>query len=290
MIRCPAAGGIYWLRLFDCGPRKVAVFTEVPGNPGMSVTNAMTELIDQLARDFGVRRRGLAVFEVWPRGAPIPGVPTIRRVRLGDELRWNGSTWSDVRTLVGRSVPRLPRHAEIYRRVLALGGGVRVEIYRPAFEVVPVDHLPPPHNPARCAHFSRFRSLETRAHLDPHDRKATGRRFLATMTPNDLRRCRFHAADWRAIADESVRIVERVGPADQHLYVAAAEKAQLPTADLQWLISLFREPVYISGGGFRDGQHRGCALRFSGSERVAVVVRDELVEVRSDDWTYRGGG
>jgi hypothetical protein len=55
-----------------------------------------------------------------------------------------------------------------------------------------------------------------------------------------------------------------------------------------WLESLFRDPVFIGGGSYTNGQHRGCALRFSGAERAAVVVGYEFLDEFSTDWQYEG--
>ena len=39
-----------------------------------------------------------------------------------------------------------------------------------------------------------------------------------------------------------------------------------------------------------NGQHRGCALRFSGVERAVIHVSDELLGKECIDWTYEGDG
>ncbi len=47
LIEVPLAGrpaGIYWLRFYRGTPRSVALLTEVPGNPSLSVTNAMSRV------------------------------------------------------------------------------------------------------------------------------------------------------------------------------------------------------------------------------------------------------
>ena len=57
-----------------------------------------------------------------------------------------------------------------------------------------------------------------------------------------------------------------------------------------WLCSLFDDPVFIGGGSYTNGQHRGCALRFSGAERAAINTRDESLGMVCDDWVYGGDG
>jgi hypothetical protein len=64
----------------------------------------------------------------------------------------------------------------------------------------------------------------------------------------------------------------------------------LPTGDLRWLLSLFDNPINIEGGSYANGQHRGCALRFSGAERAAVVTGSEVLGHVCTDWTYLGDG
>jgi hypothetical protein len=188
----------------------------------------------------------------------------------------------------------LPPHAELYRRVRDLGGGVYEEVFGEIFEAVPVARLPPPHNPARCLHHERFERLEREGsgvRAASHEAALqVGEIFLATLAPNDIRACPYHKAGWRAIADESLRIIEAFGPSDTERYFAEALKAPFNDRDKGWLTSLFDDPIFIGGGSYRDGQHRGCALRFSGADRAAVVTGDEFLREECTDWTYQGDG
>ena len=102
--------------------------------------------------------------------------------------------------------------------------------------------------------------------------------------------CRFHNANWKAIADESVQVINRFGQQDASVYQRAGEQSRFAGEDRRWLISLFNAPIKIEGGSYNDGQHRGCALRFSGAAQAAVVVRTNLVEQRCADWHYQGDG
>jgi hypothetical protein len=182
-------------------------------------------------------------------------------------------------------------HEELYAAVKAMGGGTTRDVWRPVFSAVEVGELPPPHNPGSCAHSARFKDLEERVRAEGvNDELAAGRLFLGTLTPDDRARCRYHEADWAAIADESVRIVEELGARDQDDYLEAAERSALRDDDRGWLESLFFDPVDIAGGSYTNGQHRGCALRFSGAAKATVVTGDEFVETVVDDWTYQGGG
>jgi len=87
-----------------------------------------------------------------------------------------------------------------------------------------------------------------------------------------------------------VRIVEVLGVCEHDEYLEAATQSRLGENDRSWLESLFFDPVDIEGGSYTNGQHRGCALRFSGAARAAVVTGDEFVETVDDAWTYEGGG
>ena len=94
-----------------------------------------------------------------------------------------------------------------------------------------------------------------------------GRQFMLTLTSEKVAACRFHNANWKAIADESVQIINRFGQQDASVYQRAAEQSRLAGEDRRWLISLFNAPIKIEGGSYNDGQHRGCVLRFSGAAR-----------------------
>jgi hypothetical protein len=150
---------------------------------------------------------------------------------------------------------------------------------RQVFEAIPVTDLPLPHNPYQCKYHDRFKVV-TRDY-----RWAEGaREFVASLTIDEVKGCQYHQANWAAIADESVRVVEVVGPLRPAVYyIHEARRSSLgggdPSrgGDLRWLLSLFETPVIIDGGGYTDGQQRGCALRFSGAKRAVVVTRYETL-------------
>jgi len=122
---------------------------EVPGNPSMSLTNAISRISDFVAGRFSLRLDELTVFEVWPKGAVMhPGVqrvtftddgaekvPGYRDRRDPDRVELDGFTgrpqwWSSkrraVEKIVGSRLPELPPHEELYAAVKAMGGGTRV--------------------------------------------------------------------------------------------------------------------------------------------------------------------
>lgn len=251
--------GIFWLRLYATSQRDhVAVVTEVPGNPSSSVTNCVSRIAYSIERRFGIPPGRLVLYEVWPQGSPADN-PGIRRVDLGEAPDWANASKADIEAIIGCVLMDLPSHDELYRRVLALGGGAMREVFRSVFEAVPVADLPPP-------------------------------AFLATLTRRDLRRCEFHKARWKDIADESVRVIEALGRRDAQDYVEAAQHAHLRRDDLRWLVSLFADPIVVKDHSYTDGQHRGCALRFSGAHRAAVITGEEYLGEVSADWTYEGEG
>lgn len=295
LVSVPFGGrepGIYWLRMFVAGVDHVAVVTEVPGNPSFSVTNGTSQIISYVMERFGTPSHQLALFEIWPRGSEGWGIPNVKRVRLEPTLQWTESSRAEIESLVGASLPELPAHEELYRRVLAMGGGVTEERSRPVFEAVTVSDLPPPHNPWRCEHVDRFRLIaeQTQADSRLQANLEAGRTFLGTLTPADRRACRFHKGRWKVIADESVRIINQLGHRDLADYAAEATRSHLGKTDRDWLVSLFSHPIFIGGGAYTDGQHRGCALRFSGAEQAAVATDDESLGDTCVDWTYRGDG
>lgn len=300
LITCPFEWDrkpvICWVRLFqdlDAEPSGVAVVTEVPGNPGGSIANEHSTIQAALVDQFGAQLDSLALFQVWPKGC------------FGEEASWAkidragfaeapDTSRAEVERLVGQDLPDLPEHDELYRQVLELGGGVWDEAFRRVFEAFPVEELPHPHNPSACAHHERFERI--RAGMPDTDdwrgrNLEAGRLFLESLTTDDLAGCRYHRHDWRAIADESVRILDACGDrADSDEYLDAVRRSPLADIEKRWLRSLFGDPVFIGGGSYTNGQHRGCALRFSGAERAAIHTSDESLGMLCIDWVYGGDG
>jgi hypothetical protein len=163
-----------------------------------------------------------------------------------------------------------------------------VSAWGPVFSALNVRDLPPPHNPNKCAWFDRFEAIERRLLEEAGGETAlmgdqefdcalaAGREFLATLSAEDRSGCpRYHAADWRAIAGESVRILEELGGSQElETYSSAARRSRLRQPERSWLVDLFCDPIYVIGDRYEEGQHRGCAVRFSGAERVAAVIEE----------------
>ncbi len=286
--------GIYWFRLIRAASGvRVGVLTEVPGNPGLSVCNDIEGILQYLDEKYELREDSTAIFEIWPRGCIDEDVQ-INRVSFEASVSWDAAQREDIETLAGGALPPLPNHEELYARVRAFGGGTEEELWRPRFEVFPVTELPPPHNPSRCDYASTFRNLEAESSCAPpglHDATlAVGQHFIEALARLDRSQCWYHRANWKTIADESVRILRRIGHENPDRYRAEVRKSKLPQRDRRWLDSLFADPIFVNGGTYTNGQHRGCALRFSGATHAAIHTNDESLGTVCNDWVYLGGG
>jgi len=299
LINVPAALGdpsIYWLRLYSAHSSSVVVVTEVPGNPGQSVTNAIERVADFTCTSFSLDPVQLVLFEMWPKSSRW--TPSVKRVviprRRGTQPAWIRSSRAEIEQYIGRKLSDLPLHDALYAAVRALGGGVLVERRQDTFTALPVEELPPPHSPSRCDHASRFRQIASRLVSEGRPTRdislAAGREFLASLSPADLQSCARHRANWKAIGDISAAIIDSHGQQDRAVYLDAARRSLLASEDRELLMTLFVNPIVASSGACTDGQHRACALRFSGAARAAVVTGTALLETVYDDWTYEGDG
>lgn len=277
-------GSIYWLRLLCEDSRTVAIVTEVPLNPGAFMKEITNDIQLHIERVLSIDMHDLTFYRVLPRGYPHPDAPIVfTKDKRSISLNRLG-------TSLGLQLPDLPANLELRRKVIELSGAETKYERRDVFEAVPVTDLPPPHNPFRCAHRSRFNTMADEARW--MDLSEVGRRFINSITVDDVSSCWWHqAANWTAIANESIRVVETVGELEPRAdYRSEARRSGLSDEDLGWLKSLFDEPIIIAGGGYTDGQHRACALRFSGASRAAVITGYENVAIRRNDWEYEGDG
>lgn len=254
--------------------------------------NGLEVLVAVLRDRFGVDIKKLTFFQIWPAG--YSGSATeVSQVVLGKRPRWNDVDRAVIEALVG-PLPSLPNHQELSKLVGDMGGWVQDPIFRDVFQAVPVTSLPPPHNPSDCAHADRFQQIlktmpNTRQNVLARDLEA-GRLFLESLQPNDRKACDYHRGNWRAIADESVAIITSLGVQDTSEPYQLEANKRLKGRDRNWLWSLFNDPIVINGRSYTNGQHRGCALRFSGAERAAVVVDTEETGQFTYPWTYQGDG
>lgn len=296
-VKVPVWGGpaICWLRLYrhvGASPEAVAILTEVPGNPGKSIVNGHEFFTKYLEDEFRADMSSMMLVHVWPADFSDP--PTWSIIDPVKGLAAADTSRTALEALVGQEFSSLPAHDELYGAVLRLGGGNWEEHSRPVFEALPVEELPMPHNPAGCDHYDRY--LRIRASISPDlprdevDQQA-GRDFLDSLDARDRARCWRHDGDWRSIADASAIIVDRLGRSDPDHYIEAAKAMKLKKKDRRWLVSLFFDPIFIGGGSYTNGQHRACALRFSGAPRAAIAIEHEITgSVCTDFWTYTGGG
>lgn len=275
---------IYWLRLLCDAPSVVAIVTEVPLNPGRPMPENEDKIRSHIELILGASIRQLTFYRVLPRGYPLPESPVVltkARISISLDL---------LETSLGLPLPPLPENKELRTRVLELGSAAAKHERRTVFEAVSTANLPPPHNPYRCAHRSRFNNMREEDRWA--DASEAGSRFISSLSTEDAAACWWHqAADWAIVANESVRVVETVGRLmPEGNYRRAARQAGLSDKNRPWLISLFEEPIIVTGGGYTDGQHRSCALRLSGAPRVAAVTGYENVAIRTNDWQYMGDG
>jgi hypothetical protein len=263
------SSGLYWLRLLqgvDATP--VVLLTDVDGNPGCSVVNGVEEVCAQVAEQF---LDGASA--VWVTSREGLGSDTRKEVfsRVTFSQEYENPVWEELTTgqmdeLAGRVAP-VPDDL----RALVLAAGGRLDEPEPlTFKVIPVATLPLPRNLFRCMHADRFMSL-LEAH--EHDPQAAASEFFAVTSHGEMAECKYHDANWKVVCDLAVEIIEFLGstPSDDDLE-AAVDGADLPGPEAWALHSLLgADGLSVSQTGYGNGQHRGCAVRFSGATRVVVV-------------------
>jgi len=272
--------GIYWLRLYEGSEHDVAVLTEVPGNPSRSITRGRMRILEWIAREHGIQLDRLVLFEIHPRG--FRGWNEAGVARVGALSGPRPASREEIEGLVGSRLPELPAHADLYARVLDLGGGPTGSVYRTLYETIPTLDLPPPQDLFRCPHHARF---ARRKAADPDLARSWD-----VVRPGDRRTCAYHLHNWKAIADESVRVLRSVPGGDQEACFEQATQGILSGEHLEILLSLFVDPVRIIGGEYDNGQHRACGLRFSGAAEVVISPGEEELHAEAADWTYLGDG
>lgn len=287
------ADGIYWLRLYRSEDVDVAIITEVPGNQGRSVCNGIEKTARWILNAFELIAERTIWFECWPAGFYEDKPPRYAKVSFGDLGDMSGPDWgrdigrSDVEAIVGTSLAPIPSHEELLDRVIVAGGDLTHPGPSLAFKIVPTNDLPAPHQPFRCAHYERYKEIAETMGNNHQNEQAVGRAFQESLTPSDYRKCRFHKGNWNAIATTAVRIVyERGSQPTDHDISEVAEEAKLSKKNCMWLRSLFGDAIFIEGGSYTNGQHRGCALRVSGAPEI--VVRCDGPEIEPCTWIFEG--
>lgn len=138
------------------------------------------------------------------------------------------------------------------------------------FRIILVADLPLPRNLFRCDHSERFQAL---IEALGDDERAAAIKFDEDLTDDERAACHYHRINWVSVADRAVEIIERLGErpnrADLRAAIGEAGLPQQETFELSGLLCAYPMSI-MSDGNYRDGQHRGCALRFSGAARTVV--------------------
>ena len=149
-------------------------------------------------------------------------------------------------------------------------GGRFDEPDRLTFKVIPVDALPLPRDLFRCQFADRFKAL-LGAHGD--DSQAAATEFFSVLSKDEMAACRYHDANWQRACDRAVEIIDLLGPtpSDDDLE-AVLQRSDLAEPEACALYSLLGvDGLSVNAHGYGNGQHRGCAVRFSGATHVVVV-------------------
>lgn len=273
------SGGIYWVRSYESATDAVVVVTEVPGNPGRSVVNTISQIATDLRQRSLVPTNRARWFACYPGGFGGQSHAIYIEASVGEsgEVDWPGHEYSieEVDELLGAPLARLPAHEEVLRRVLDLGGVLPPPPDVLRWEIVPGESLPPPDDPFRCDLHSEFLAFVAQHESFGRSRAEASAMFFDSLSADDYGRCRRHTGDWAKIAATAVSIVQNLGPfADMDAISAAAEGYDLEPAERKWLHSLFADPMWWNEDGYGNGQHRGCALRASGAPQVILAAVD----------------
>ncbi|KJE76772.1 hypothetical protein FEAC_14180 [Ferrimicrobium acidiphilum DSM 19497] len=103
LIRVPFIGqqhGIYWLRLYAIDTSSfVVIVTEVPGNPGPSITNGISLIFKFICREYQLDPAHVIFFEVWPLGVFQNQKAQYRRVAFFPSLAWEDVTLKQIENM-----------------------------------------------------------------------------------------------------------------------------------------------------------------------------------------------
>ena len=140
----------------------------------------------------------------------------------------------------------------------------------PVLRLLAVHQLPAPHWPYQCHFVDQFD--EQAEDAQPGRGGAQYLAYLDEMGATGRESCHYHRSDWWAVAEAAQDLLAQHGPRpDMDVIAPAVDALPLSTTDKRWLYSIFADPIVVgSDGTFINGQHRGCALRFSGWP-VAVI-------------------
>jgi len=147
------------------------------------------------------------------------------------------------------------------------------------FQPVEVRRLPLFHAPFKCAHAVRFerflRGAQQLSMTSDEAELVAGAQFYTSLSSGDFEVCDFHDGNWSQIAEASIELLANLSTFDPDAIGTRADAA-FPGkgTDAAWLASLFWDPIVWRDGQstVTNGQHRLCAIRASGAQRVIVFV------------------
>ena len=262
--------GIYWLQTALTAAGGVVIITDVAGNLGQSVYNDIEHICRYLAGTRSLPSTITWINSSQPELSPH-GAEKFSRVTFATEFSepaWSTISAPSLCAMFGARVPALPD--DLLEQVLAAGGGFHAEP-RPTYSVVNVADLPLQHGMYQCAHAQRFNDLLA-AHRQ--NEKAAATEFFATLSDADRDACPYHLPGWKVIADRAVAIIGELGPvpSDESIEQGVWVAGSLSDSERGWLSTLFGSQALVaSRHGFTNGQHRGCAIRFSGAKQIVVA-------------------
>jgi hypothetical protein len=131
-----------------------------------------------------------------------------------------------------------------------------------------VDALPWPHHLFRCRWAHRFGEATKDAATEAECRSNV-RAVASALSEEEVAACEYHSAQWNVAADIGVELV-RNGDTSWTAISRAQQAHGLNDATAQALLSLFADPIFLSGESLGNGQHRVCALKLSRARRCPV--------------------
>jgi len=275
-LHCFGRGSICRVRVVSAGSEgsRAVLATHLQDSPGPSIANDVEGLVASVSSDFGEQPTR------WLLHFPDAEAATWTEAKVaGREVEWNGLSRGEAEAITGLDLSGADTEpASIIELAgdhgLLLAMAVVPEQERlPAacLAAVPVPLLPFPHHPFRCPHAQRFADLA--GTYDEAPPTVVGAHWYLTLSAEDFEECPFHQADWLAVAEASVAILEALpAEASNEEVIDSCAESALAGEEMRWLRSLFSEPiVWIPGEQeLTNGQHRTCALRAAGAERCVV--------------------
>jgi hypothetical protein len=291
--------GVYWLRIYRDAKSGVVIVTDIPANPGPDADRTDTQLVKLVFRDYLPANLNIRWFYCRPGRAPVlfdwqrTVYYEMSFARSGMQLLDRGGevSRSEICRAIGKPLDLLPSPDKVLEDAFSVGGKLQSPPRRDRFIILRASSIPPPMTADGCVHQKRFEQFVRSKGIDPSStRKPVWVReeFFSRLTDTDYQACSYHQADWRSIADESVRLVRRYGecPSNKWVFDNAANRAELSEPDRRWLSSLFSDPLKWDGDNWGNGQHRGCALRASGATEI---VKAALGPISGPAYTWRIG-